>query len=30
MSHISWEDLNEKVDSKFRLVIIAAKSKGKR
>ena len=25
MSHISWEDLNEKVDSKFRLVIIAAK-----
>jgi DNA-directed RNA polymerase subunit omega len=25
MSHVSWEDLNEKVDSKFRLVIIAAK-----
>lgn len=25
MSHVSWEDLNEKVDSKYRLVIIAAK-----
>jgi DNA-directed RNA polymerase subunit omega len=25
MSYVSWDDLNEKVDSKFRLVIIAAK-----
>ncbi len=25
MSHVSWDDLNEKVDSKYRLVIIAAK-----
>jgi DNA-directed RNA polymerase subunit omega len=25
MSHVSWEELNEKVDSKYRLVIIAAK-----
>ena len=25
MSHVSWEELNEKVDSKYRLVIIAAR-----
>ena len=25
MSYVSWDDLDEKVDSKFRLVIIAAK-----
>jgi len=25
MSYVSWDDLSEKVDSKFRLVIIAAK-----
>ena len=25
MSYVSWDDLNEEVDSKFRLVIIAAK-----
>ena len=25
MSYVSWDDLNEKVDSKYRLVIIAAK-----
>lgn len=25
MSHVSWEDLSEKVDSKYRLIIIAAR-----